>query len=223
MVWWPGTGRGRRRWPGAGRQGGTVVDLDVGDLAGTVGATGAGGEGVADLEGPARACGGGGVPGVGDVGLVDVQAHPPERATYQPPPTASRPAPETSPTLRASPRPSTTPSASACRTSQATSTPWLSALPKGCAAAGLRLVGIAPGKASIVSLVLDGHEPTEAGTVLNQEGIAVRAGHYCPQPILRRYGLKATVRPPFAFYNTHEEVDALVTAVHRLADRRPRQ
>jgi cysteine desulfurase/selenocysteine lyase len=85
---------------------------------------------------------------------------------------------------------------------------------------GLRLVGTAPEKASVVSFVLDGYEPTEVGTALNEEGIAVRAGHHCAQPILRRYGLEATVRPSLAFYNTHEEVDALVAAVHRLAVRR---
>jgi cysteine desulfurase / selenocysteine lyase len=88
---------------------------------------------------------------------------------------------------------------------------------------GLRLVGTAPHKASIVSFVLDGYQPAEVGTALNEEGIAVRSGHHCAQPILRRYGLEATVRPSFAFYNTHEEVDALVTAVHRLADRRGRR
>ena len=85
---------------------------------------------------------------------------------------------------------------------------------------GLRLVGTAPNKASIVSFVLDGYEPAEVGTALNEEGIAVRSGHHCAQPILRRYGLEATVRPSFAFYNTHAEVDTLITAVHRLADRR---
>jgi len=85
---------------------------------------------------------------------------------------------------------------------------------------GLRLVGTAPHKASIVSFVLDGYESAEVGTALNEEGIAVRSGHHCAQPILRRYGLEATVRPSFAFYNTHEEVDTLVAAVHRLAGRR---
>ncbi|WP_232838435.1 family 2A encapsulin nanocompartment cargo protein cysteine desulfurase [Streptomyces geranii] len=85
---------------------------------------------------------------------------------------------------------------------------------------GLRLVGTAPNKASIVSFVLDGYEPSEVGTALNEVGIAVRSGHHCAQPILRRYGLEATVRPSFAFYNTHEEVDTLISAVHRLADQR---
>jgi cysteine desulfurase/selenocysteine lyase len=88
---------------------------------------------------------------------------------------------------------------------------------------GIRLVGTAPNKASIVSFVLDGYQPTEVGTALNEEGIAVRAGHHCAQPILRRLGLEATVRPSFAFYNTHDEVDTLVAAVHRLAARRNRR
>src|SRR5207237_1431204 len=88
---------------------------------------------------------------------------------------------------------------------------------------GVRLIGTAPHKASIVSFVLDGYEPTEVGTALNEQGIAVRAGHHCAQPILRRYGLEATVRPSFAFYNTPEEVDALVAAVRRLAGRRGRR
>jgi cysteine desulfurase/selenocysteine lyase len=85
---------------------------------------------------------------------------------------------------------------------------------------GLRLVGTAAEKASVVSFVLEGYRPTEVGTALNEEGIAVRAGHHCAQPILRRYGLEATVRPSLAFYNTHEEVDTLITAVHRLAEHR---
>ncbi|WP_327695626.1 family 2A encapsulin nanocompartment cargo protein cysteine desulfurase [Streptomyces sp. NBC_00459] len=89
-----------------------------------------------------------------------------------------------------------------------------------CGVPGLRLIGTAPHKASIVSFVLDGYEPAEVGTALNEEGIAVRSGHHCAQPILRRYGVEATVRPSFAFYNTHEEVDTLVAAVHRLADQR---
>jgi cysteine desulfurase / selenocysteine lyase len=88
---------------------------------------------------------------------------------------------------------------------------------------GLRLIGTAANKASIVSFVLDGYEPTEVGTALNERGIAVRAGHHCAQPILRRYGLEATVRPSFAFYNTHDEVDVLVETVHRLSDRRGRR
>jgi len=88
---------------------------------------------------------------------------------------------------------------------------------------GLRLVGTAPDKASVVSFVLEGYEPVEVGTALNEEGIAVRAGHHCAQPILRRYGLEATVRPSLAFYNTHDEVDTLVAAVRRLSARNGRR
>lgn len=86
---------------------------------------------------------------------------------------------------------------------------------------GLRLIGTARDKASVSSFVIDGHEPTTIGKALNQEGIAVRAGHHCAQPILRRFGLEATVRPSLAFYNTCQEVDALVAALHRLTQGRP--
>jgi cysteine desulfurase/selenocysteine lyase len=82
---------------------------------------------------------------------------------------------------------------------------------------GLRLIGTAPDKASVLSFVLEGYRPEDVGTALNREGIAVRAGHHCAQPILRRFGLEATVRPSLAFYNTCEEVDLLVASLHRLA------
>jgi cysteine desulfurase/selenocysteine lyase len=64
---------------------------------------------------------------------------------------------------------------------------------------------------------MDGVEPTAIGTALNQEGIAVRAGHHCAQPILRRFGHEATVRASLAFYNTRAEVDAMLAVLHRLA------
>ena len=82
---------------------------------------------------------------------------------------------------------------------------------------GVRLVGTATEKASVLSFVLAGHEPLEVGKALNAEGIAVRAGHHCAQPILRRLGLEATVRPSFAFYNTFDEIDVFLTAVRRIA------
>ena len=82
---------------------------------------------------------------------------------------------------------------------------------------GLRLIGTAPDKVSVLSFVLDGYEPEEVGTALNRDGIAVRAGHHCAQPILRRMGLEATVRASLSMYNTHDEVDVLVAALHRLA------
>ncbi|MGA7054213.1 MAG: family 2A encapsulin nanocompartment cargo protein cysteine desulfurase [Mycobacterium sp.] len=83
---------------------------------------------------------------------------------------------------------------------------------------GVRLVGTATEKASVLSFVLAGHEPLEVGKALNSEGIAVRAGHHCAQPILRRFGLEATVRPSFAFYNTFEEIDVFINAVRRIAE-----
>ena len=87
---------------------------------------------------------------------------------------------------------------------------------------GLRLVGTAPDKAAILSFVLDGYRPEDVGSALDSEGIAVRAGHHCAQPILRRFGLTATVRAALALYNTHAEVDLLATALHRLARQRAR-
>jgi cysteine desulfurase / selenocysteine lyase len=83
---------------------------------------------------------------------------------------------------------------------------------------GVRLVGTAQEKASVLSFVLAGHEPLEVGKALNAEGIAVRAGHHCAQPILRRLGLEATVRPSFAFYNTVDEIDVFLNAVRRIAE-----
>ena len=81
---------------------------------------------------------------------------------------------------------------------------------------GLRLIGTAREKASVLSFVLEGHDPVAVGSALNQEGIAVRAGHHCAEPILHRFGVTATVRPSLAFYNTCEEVDTLTGALHRL-------
>lgn len=75
---------------------------------------------------------------------------------------------------------------------------------------GLHLVGTAKEKASVLSFVLDGYSVPYVGQYLSKHGIAVRAGHHCAQPILRHYGLEATVRPSLAFYNTPEEIDFLV-------------
>lgn len=85
---------------------------------------------------------------------------------------------------------------------------------------GLRLIGTAREKAGVLSFVLDGFRTEEVGAALDREGIAVRSGHHCAQPILRRFGVESTVRPSFALYNTHEEVDALVRAVRNLRDGR---
>jgi cysteine desulfurase/selenocysteine lyase len=83
---------------------------------------------------------------------------------------------------------------------------------------GVRLIGTADEKASVLSFVLAGHESIEVGKALNAEGIAVRAGHHCAQPILRRMGVETTVRPSFAFYNTFDEIDVFLDAVRRIAE-----
>lgn len=81
---------------------------------------------------------------------------------------------------------------------------------------GIRLIGTAPDKASVISFVLKGFTTDEVGRALNREGIAVRTGHHCAQPILRRFGVEQTVRPSLAFYNTCEEVDRLVRTTYQL-------
>ncbi|MDD1631505.1 MAG: cysteine desulfurase, partial [Methylococcaceae bacterium] len=81
---------------------------------------------------------------------------------------------------------------------------------------GLRLIGTAAEKTSVLSFVLAGHSNQDIGVALNKVGIAVRTGHHCAQPILRRYGLESTVRPSLAFYNTYEEIDRLVSTVKRI-------
>lgn len=78
---------------------------------------------------------------------------------------------------------------------------------------GLRLIGTAPEKAAVLSFVLEGFEVEAIGQYLNQQGIAVRSGHHCAQPILRRFGLEKTVRPSLAFYNTKAEIDSLILAL----------
>lgn len=83
----------------------------------------------------------------------------------------------------------------------------LSALP------GLRLFGTASHKAAVLSFTLDGIHPHDVGTLLNQEGIAVRTGHHCAQPVMTRFKVPATTRASFAFYNSMAEVDALVAGV----------
>ena len=86
---------------------------------------------------------------------------------------------------------------------------------------GLRLIGTAPDKAGVLSFVLDGMRSDEVASALDQEGIAVRGGHHCAQPILRRFGVESSVRASLALYNTREDVDALVVALRRLQAGRP--
>jgi cysteine desulfurase/selenocysteine lyase len=82
---------------------------------------------------------------------------------------------------------------------------------------GVRLIGTAANKASVVAFTVDGYTTQEIGHALNEEGIAVRTGHHCAQPILRRFGVETTVRASLAFYNTIEEIDRFADAVARLA------
>jgi cysteine desulfurase/selenocysteine lyase len=81
---------------------------------------------------------------------------------------------------------------------------------------GVRLIGTAREKVAVISFVLRDRRTEEVGRLLDLEGIAVRAGHHCAQPSLRRYGVEATVRPSFSFYNTFDEIDRLADAVKRI-------
>jgi cysteine desulfurase/selenocysteine lyase len=82
---------------------------------------------------------------------------------------------------------------------------------------GVRLIGTAPGKASVVSFVLAQAHAHDVGQFLDDDGVAVRVGHHCTQPLMDHFGVPATARASFAFYNSHEEVDQLVAAVQRVA------
>jgi len=78
---------------------------------------------------------------------------------------------------------------------------------------GVRLIGTAQSKAAVLSFAVQGIHPHDVGTLLNSEGVAVRTGHHCAQPLMKRLGVVATSRASFAFYNTHADVDALVAGV----------
>jgi cysteine desulfurase / selenocysteine lyase len=82
---------------------------------------------------------------------------------------------------------------------------------------GLRMIGTAREKVSVISFVLDGHLTEDVGKALDRAGIAVRSGHHCAQPSLRRFGVETTVRPSFSIYNTHDEVSRLAAVVRSLA------
>ena len=86
---------------------------------------------------------------------------------------------------------------------------------------GLRLIGTAPEKAAVLSFVLEGIRSEDVGAALNREGIAVRAGHHCAQPILQRFGVESTVRPLLAFYNTYADIDVLIEALQRIRSGSP--
>jgi cysteine desulfurase/selenocysteine lyase len=81
---------------------------------------------------------------------------------------------------------------------------------------GLRLLGTAPEKAGVISFVIDGMNTEAIGKALNEDGIAVRAGHHCAQPILRRFGVESSVRASLALYNNHSDVEALANSIRRI-------
>ncbi|MDE2343352.1 MAG: cysteine desulfurase [Betaproteobacteria bacterium] len=83
---------------------------------------------------------------------------------------------------------------------------------------GLQVIGTAPGKASILSFVMQGVHPHDIGTILDREGVAIRTGHHCAMPVMDHYGLPATARASFALYNTPDEVDALFRALRRVEE-----
>jgi cysteine desulfurase / selenocysteine lyase len=81
---------------------------------------------------------------------------------------------------------------------------------------GVRLIGTARNKASILGFVVDGVHPHDVGTILDDDGVAIRAGHHCAQPLMERFGIPGTARASFAFYNTLEEADSLVNGILRV-------
>jgi cysteine desulfurase/selenocysteine lyase len=83
---------------------------------------------------------------------------------------------------------------------------------------GLRLIGTAKEKASVFSFVLEGIHPHDVGTILDREGIAIRTGHHCTMPLMNRLGIPATSRASLAFYNTKDEIDALVAGIHKVKE-----
>jgi len=88
----------------------------------------------------------------------------------------------------------------------------LSAIP------GLRLIGTAPAKAAVLSFVLDDAHAHDVGTILDREGVAIRAGHHCAMPLMQRFGVPATARASLAFYNSRGEIDALVRAIQKVKE-----
>jgi cysteine desulfurase/selenocysteine lyase len=84
--------------------------------------------------------------------------------------------------------------------------------------AGVRIIGTAPHKASVISFVLDNAHPHDVGTILDREGIAVRTGHHCAQPVMDRFEIAATTRASLAFYNTTAEVDALIAGIRKVQE-----
>jgi cysteine desulfurase/selenocysteine lyase len=83
---------------------------------------------------------------------------------------------------------------------------------------GVKIIGTARHKASVLSFEVEGVHPHDIGTILDQEGIAIRAGHHCAQPVMQFFDVPATARASFAFYNTREEVDKLADAIQKVIE-----
>ena len=83
---------------------------------------------------------------------------------------------------------------------------------------GLRVIGTAKHKAGVLSFTLENIHPHDIGTILDQEGIAIRTGHHCSQPVMQHFGIEATARASFAVYNTKEEVDRLVRGIEKVRE-----
>ena len=77
----------------------------------------------------------------------------------------------------------------------------------------MRIIGTAGKKASLISFILDGIHPHDLGTILDHDGIAIRTGHHCAMPVMEHFGIPATARASMVFYNTREEIDALVQGI----------
>ena len=85
-----------------------------------------------------------------------------------------------------------------------------------CSIKGVRIIGTAKHKAAVLSFMINGVHPHDVGTILNEDGIAIRTGHHCAQPVMQRFGVPATARASFAFYNTFQEVDALIAGIKKV-------
>ncbi len=83
---------------------------------------------------------------------------------------------------------------------------------------GIKLIGTAKEKAGVLSFVMENIHPHDIGTILDQQGIAIRTGHHCAQPVMDRFGIPATARASFGLYNTKEEIDALVSGIQRVQE-----
>jgi len=83
---------------------------------------------------------------------------------------------------------------------------------------GIRIIGTAKEKASVLSFMIEGVHPHDVGTIFDQQGVAIRTGHHCAQPVMQFFGIPATARASFAFYNTMEEIDALVGSIQKVQE-----